>query len=446
MRNKIFKSIWIAAISVFFASLLFILGISYSYFTSIQKLQLKNQTELAAKGVSISGSVYLEELNPEGYRITWISQDGTVLYDNQANSEIMENHLERKEVMEALENGSGSSERYSNTLTEKQFYCARRLPDGSVIRLSIVQAAVWTLLLGFAQPICIVIIIAFLLSFFIASRLARKIVEPLNNIDIKNPEMYYGKETYREVEPLLRHISEQNIQLKKDKDLIEKNALIRQEFTANVSHELKTPLHVISGYAELIENGMVRDEDIKPFVRIIREESIRITKLVEDIIDLTKLDSGVVDLSWENCNLYSIAENVIESLYSEYTEKGISVTLRGSSSPLKSIPQLLYSITYNICDNAIKYNRPGGYVEVNVYKNDGYTILSVKDSGIGIEEQYQDRIFERFYRVDKSHSKEVGGTGLGLSIVKHALLILNGSVKVESSPETGTTFTVSIPS
>ena len=445
MSSKIFKSIWIAAISVFLASLVFILGISYNYFTEIQKNQLKNETELAAAGVALSGKSYFDNLNPKDYRITWIDSSGNVLFDNEINAEKMENHLEREEIKEALTSGIGESSRYSDTLAEKQLYAAKRLPDGSVIRLAVVQLAIWALFLGFAQPICFVIVIALVLSFLLASRLARKIVEPINEIDLDNPSQYYDQENYKEVEPLLRRISAQQRQIKNDQEQIEQTALIRQEFTANVSHELKTPLHAISGYAELIEKGLVKDDDIKSFAEKTRIESVRLTNLVEDIINLTRLDNGVDDTEEEECDLYRIAENAIDSLEVAAFASNITVTLDGTCAPMLGIPQMLYSVVYNLCDNAIKYNYSGGSVKVTIDQEYGKTILSVKDSGVGIPDECIDRIFERFYRVDKSHSKEVGGTGLGLSIVKHAVIIHNGKIDVNSKVGEGTEFIIILP-
>lgn len=445
MSGKIFKAIWIAAISVFVASLIFIMGISYNYFTAIQKRHLRNETELVAQGVTKSGESFFENLNTEGYRITWIDAKGNVLYDNEADTATMENHLEREEVKQAIKNGYGEATRYSETLMVKQLYAAWRLADGSVIRLSIEQFAVWTLLLGFAQPICIVIFIALALSFVLASRLAKKIVKPINEIDLNRPERYYGKENFKEIEPLLWHISAQQSQLKKDQAQIEKTALIRQEFSANVSHELKTPLHAISGYAELLETGMVKEDDIKPFAGKIRGETSRLTQLVEDIIDLTKLDSGGAQMKWEDCDLYRIALNAVDSLDSAASAMNVTVRIEGTASPLKAIPEMLYSIIYNLCDNAIKYNQSGGAVTVAVKQSKYFTVLTVEDNGIGIPEESRERIFERFYRVDKSRSKDVGGTGLGLSIVKHAVLIHNGKIEVNSEVGKGTMFIVTIP-
>ena len=445
MNKKIFNAIWIVAIVVFLASLIFIMSVSYNYFSGVQLKQLKTEAELASQGVSLSGLDYLNSLEAKDYRITWIDADGTVLFDNAVNANEMENHLEREEIKEALADGYGESVRYSNTLSDKQLYSAIRLSDGSVLRLSIVQMAVWTLLLGFAQPICLVILIAFVLSFVLASRLTKRILNPINSIDPDNPMQHINEEEYKEIAPLLQRIQFQNEQLKRDQKEIEKAALIRQEFTANVSHELKTPLHAISGYAELLENEMVKEEDIKPFAGKMREEATRMTKLVEDIIDLTKLDNGGIEMKWEDCDLYRIAENAVDSLEAPATALDVEVTVDGSEAPIRAIPQLLYSIVYNLCDNGIKYNHSGGKVVVDVQQTPHNTVLRVKDTGIGIPEESRERIFERFYRVDKSRSKEVGGTGLGLSIVKHAVLVHGGKIEVNSEVGKGTEFIVSLP-
>ncbi len=445
MNKKIFNAIWIVAIVVFLASLIFIMGVSYDYFSRVQANQLKIETQLASQGVILSGMEYLDNLDTKDYRVTWIDDKGKVLYDSAANTNEMENHMEREEIKEAFSEGYGESVRFSNTLSDKQLYSAMLLPDGSVLRLSIVQMAVWTLLLGFAQPICFVILIAFVLSFVLASRLTKRILEPINSIDPDNPMEHINEEDYKEIAPLLQRIYYQQEQLKRNQKEIEKTALIRQEFTANVSHELKTPLHAISGYAELFENKMVKDEDIKPFAVKIREESSRMTKLVEDIIDLTKLDNGGMEMKWEDCDLHRIAENAVDSLEVAASALDVDITITGSDAPVWGVPHLLYSIVYNLCDNAIKYNRSGGSVAVDVQQTDYNTILRVKDTGIGIPEESKERIFERFYRVDKSRSKEVGGTGLGLSIVKHAVIIHRGKIEVKSEIEKGTEFIVTLP-
>ena len=444
MSRKIFTAIWGAALAVFLASLVFIMGVSYNYFTGVQMKQLHAETALAAQGVTLSGMDYLDGLSGD-CRITWVAADGTVLFDNEADASRMENHLEREEIRQALQTGTGEARRYSPTLADRQLYAAQRLPDGSVLRLSTVQLALWSLVLGFAQPICLVALLALALSFFLASRLTKKIVAPINAIDPDNPMQYYERDEYREVEPLLRRIAAQQSQLRRDRAEIERASLIRQEFTANVSHELKTPLHAISGYAELLESGLAKPEDVKPFAGKIRSESCRMTKLVEDIIDLTRLDAGGADYVFEPCNLLRIAENAVDSLQSEAAGQSITLSLRGESAPMSGVPRLLHSIVYNLCDNAIKYNRPGGRVDVNVAPEGEKVVLRVSDTGVGIPKDSIDRIFERFYRVDKSRSKAVGGTGLGLSIVKHAALIEKADVRVESEPGDGSVFTVTFP-
>ena len=300
-------------------------------------------------------------------------------------------------------------------------------------------------MLGFAQPICVVILIALVLSLVLASRISKTIVEPINNINLDEPMQYVGREEYAEIEPLLRRMATQQAQLRRDQQALEKNSQIRQEFTSNVSHELKTPLHVISGYAELMENGLVKEEDIRPFARKIRTESLRLTALVEDIIDLTRLDGGAAEMQRQETDLYRIAENAADSLQAAAEEAGVTLTARGSSAVIDGIPQVLYSIVYNLCDNAIKYNRPGGSVKVTVGNYPGYAKITVSDTGIGIPESCLDRIFERFYRVDKSHSKEVGGTGLGLSIVKHGVMIHHAQIEVQSTPGKGSDFTITFP-
>ena len=445
MSKKIFRSIWLAALIVLVLSLVLIMGVLYSYFTGVQQKQLRMGAEVVAQGVTLDGKEFFDGLTAEDYRITWIDADGTVLYDNQSDASSMENHLMREEVQQALQNGTGESSRYSDTLASRNLYCARLLPDGTIIRLSAAQHSVWVLLVGFAQPICVILLLALVLSFLLASRLSRTIVEPINSLNLDEPSQYVGREEYAEIEPLLRRMALQQAQIRQDQDKLEKSSQIRQEFTANVSHELKTPLHAISGYAELMENGMVQQQDIKPFAHKIRQESLRLTALVEDIINLTKLDGGAAGMQRQQADLYRIAENAVDSIQAAAAEAHVDLTLRGESTFVDGIPQVLYSMIFNLCYNAIKYNHPGGSVKIQVmsYPDDDRVIVS--DTGIGIPEESRDRIFERFYRVDKSRSKEVGGTGLGLSIVKHAALIHHAAIVVDSTPGKGSTFTVIFP-
>lgn len=550
MTKRIFRSTFFVALLVFIACLILIMGVLYGYFSGTQKAQLKMQTTLAAQGVTHEGLDYFDGLEASAYRITWIDTDGTVLYDDHSDSAGMENHMEREEIKEAFESGYGESQRYSDTLMERSLYSAERLSDGTVLRLSIAQNSIFTLILGMAQPICMVFAVVIVLSLILSYRLSKKIVEPLNKLDLDSP---LSNDEYDEISPLLRRIDSQQKQLKRqanqlqkkqdeftaitdnmneglillnpkgtilginiaaanlfdaDNFCIGKNILtvnrnsklqevvfravagdksettieikdrhyqidaspiisdeavsgaallifdvteretaeqMRREFTANVSHELKTPLHSISGYAEIMKSDMVADKDIKPFAEKIYSEAQRMVQLVEDIINLSHLDEGAMDLKYEKVDMYDMAKAVTDSLRDEAASAGVSMELTGGHTATDAIPQLLRGIIYNLCDNGIKYNREGGKVDVCIKGGDAEDIITVSDTGIGISPEHQSRIFERFYRVDKSHSKEVGGTGLGLSIVKHAAKVHNAKIEITSSLGKGTKITVRFP-
>ena len=550
MTKRIFRSICLVAIAVFLASVALFLCVLYDYFGNVQHNQLRTQTELAAQGVQALGEEYFQGLFPKGYRITWISADGDVLFDSQADSAEMENHLAREEILEALSTGYGESARYSITLMERTLYSAKRLPDGTVIRLSVAQSTIPTLLLGMSQPLVVIILIAIVLSFWLAHRLSRHITAPLNRLNLDDP---LNNEGYDELSPLLRRIDAQQRQIRQQQrelrqkqeefeavsenmaegilllnpkgvilginrsaatllgtsracigkhilsvnrtmevsellsamergvraervldlnggkyqlalnpvregdavtgavllmlDVTEREQAeqMRREFTANVSHELKTPLHTISGCAELLENGMVRPEDQARFYAQIRSEAGRMIALVEDIIRLSHLDEGAADLKRERVDLYDLAAETVGSLSREAESAGVSVRIAGESSPVDGIPQLLESIVYNLTDNAIKYNRRGGTVTVSVRPTADGIQLRVQDTGTGIPPEHRERIFERFYRVDKSRSKELGGTGLGLSIVKHAARLHDAKIDLQSEVGVGTTITVLFP-
>ena len=548
MTKRIFRAVCISAVTVLCASIILIMGVLYGYFNDVRKNQIKAELSLAKNAVETEGVSYLENLKNEStdYRITWIDKSGNIIFDTQSNSESMENHLEREEVKEAFANGSGESERYSSTLTEKMMYCAELLDDGTVLRISVSQLTVLTLLLGIAQPVAIVFVIALVVSFIFASRISKRIVKPLNEIDLDNP---LENDAYDELSPFLSKISNQQKKIKfqenqlsqrkneflaitsnmneglvllgKDKKVIsinpsaesfftsetdctgmdfirlERNPNIikaleraeiqdtseiqvnrngrifqlniscirdmgelsgfvilifditeksdsenrRREFTANVSHELKSPLQSIMGSAELIENGLVKKEDMPKFIGNIRSEATRLLTLINDIIKLSKLDEGTT-LSEQDFDLYSLVKENIEVLKSSAEKKNISVSFKGESLMMKSMKPLVSEIVYNLIDNAIKYNVENGSVEISISRDKNNIILSVSDTGIGIPEEYQERVFERFYRVDKSHSKETGGTGLGLSIVKHAVQDIGADIKLESRCGKGTVVTV----
>ncbi len=550
MTKRIFRSICLVALTVFLASVVLFMGVLYEYFSNVEQAQLKMQTTLAAQGVTNEGIDYFHDLKVKNYRISWIDAEGNVIFDSASDTAEMENHLEREEVREALSSGYGESRRYSATLMERSFYSAQKLDDGTILRLSISQNSILTLFLGMTQPICIIFVIALILSIVLAIQVSKKIVKPLNEIDLDNP---LSNEGYDELSPFLRRIDSQQKQLRGQKaellqkenelntiigsmnegmillnqkgkiisinpaarklldadtdcigsDMLslcrnlelqeiltkalkgergeniirlygesyqidadpitsenivkgvalfffnvtekEKAEQIRREFTANVSHELKTPLHSISGYAELLKNDMVKENDKIPFAVKIYDEAGRMIRLVEDIISLSHLDEGADDMQRENIDLYILAEKAVQSLEPQADTVCVALELSGVPAPLNGIPQLLYSVIYNLCDNAIKYNHKNGKVMVNIQNENGMVVLSVEDTGIGIAPEHQERIFERFYRVDKSHSKAVGGTGLGLSIVKHAAKIHNAKVDVKSHVGKGTTVIVTFP-
>ena len=376
-----------------------IMGTMFTYFSDIQRQQLKTETGMAALAVDELQAGYLEKLPAENYRVTWISAAGNVLYDSDMAASQMENHLEREEVQAALRRGYGESQRYSGTMTVKMLYSAQRLADGSVLRLSMPQHTMLMVIWDMALPIGVILLVVIGASVALAARETKKANQ-------------------------------------------EETEAMRREFTANVSHELKTPLHSISGFAELLKNGMVMEQDTGYFAEKIYNEAQRMIKLVQDIIILSRLDEGQENTTKSAVNLYQLAEGVIANLEPMADKQGITMELIGQPVVMDGIPHLLNSMLFNICENAIKYNKPEGSVLVEVSEISGHPRITIRDSGIGIPMRDRHRIFERFYRVDKSHSKEVGGTGLGLSIVKHAARLHNAKLEVDSIVGEGTLITV----
>lgn len=442
MIKRIFHSICLVSLTAFLASIVLFMGILYEYFSNVQQAQLKMQTNLAAQGVTNQGIDFFHDLQVTDYRITWIDENGKVLYDSRSDTAEMENHLEREEVKEAIVHGYGESRRYSITLFERSLYCAQRLKNGTILRLSIPQSSVLTLLLGMAQPICLIFVVILIFSVVLAMRVSKKIVDPINEMNLDQP---VPNEEYEELTPFIERINSQQTLLRRQQEALFQAEQMRREFTANVSHELKTPLHTISGYAELLKNNMVQENDVIPFSRKIYDEAQRMIRLVEDIISLSHLDEGAKDMQYENVDLYELAVNAVKSLEPEAETAHVTLEVSGVSAPFWGIGQLLYSIIYNLIDNGIKYNRENGKVMISIQSFDTEAVISVRDTGIGIASEHQERIFERFYRVDKSRSKEVGGTGLGLSIVKHGVKIHNGQVEVHSAMGKGTEVVVWFP-
>ena len=549
MTKRIFRSILGVSLAVLLASLVLIVGVLHGYFQDRVSGELESLAEYIAHGVEENGTDYLTEDLPGSYRITWVDADGTVLFDNRQDPEEMGNHAQREEIREALTGGSGSSARYSETLTEKMLYQAVRLTDGSVLRISGSQKTVWMLVLGMLHAVIVVALLAVGLSALLASRAARRVVEPLNRLDLEHP---LDNNAYEELSPLLGRVYAQQQEIRhRTRDLrqrqdefeqitgsmreglvlldhggrilsinpaaqalfhadgtcvgqnfltvdrhpdltaaihdaaetghsqlraerrgreyqldfsrIESNGKVlgtvllafdvteqaeaermRREFTANVSHELKTPLQSIIGSAELLENGLVKPEDQPRFLNRIHQEADRLVALINDILRLSQLDEGGA-LPHEQVSVLELAQEAARSLTAQAAAQAVHISVTGTAGTVFGVRRLLYEIARNLCENAVKYNVPGGSVTVEVAETDRDVTLLVRDTGIGIPEGDQSRVFERFYRVDKSHSRAIGGTGLGLSIVKHAVAYHHGTLRLESQPGKGTVITVTLP-
>ena len=551
MNKTIFRAVLLSCCIVMVFSLVFTLFFLNSYFTGMEFATLQAQAELTGEAVEKAGTTFFDDFDSDVYRVTWVAEDGTVIYDTAANAAEMDNHASRQEIMDAMQFGYGQSRRLSDTIAEETLYSAVRLDDGSVVRLSLTQHSVFRLTLGVIPYMLAVLALAFILCMFISKWISRRIIEPLNNLDLDNP---LENETYEEISPLLVRIDNQNRQISKQIDTIRyrqkefnaitdnmregmiilnnadlivsinssavklfggsqavvgKNILVlersvefmnaleevkkngrseyfferngfvnrlianrihdeknnktigtcilivdetekvlsegmRREFSANVSHELKTPLHSILAASELLMNNLVKEEDKASFMKRIHSEAEHLVTLVEDIIRLSQLDE-TKEFPKEPVDLAEIASSVFDALSKSADEKHVTLKKDVDDIKINSVPRLVYEIIFNLCDNAVRYNREGGYVELSIKKGPDAIAISVRDNGIGIPAEHQARIFERFYRVDTSHSRSTGGTGLGLSIVKHAALVLNAQVKLTSREGEGSVFIVSFP-
>ncbi len=545
MTNKIFRSVFFTSVLTLAAGLVLAFGVLFGAFEDRIEKELKSEAGYIAYSVENGDTDFFSKFSGSDKRVTLIAANGDVIADTQAAASDMDNHADREEVKDALKYGSGTKVRYSETLTEKTIYYAQRLSNGNVLRVSTTQYTIVTIILGLMQPMIIVLVIAMALSFFLSSKVSKKLIQPINSIDLNNPE---NSDTYEELSPLLHKIINQRRtidgQIEKAKQVqeefklitenmsegffvIDKNAKLlsynsaalklldasvaednvltlnrtrgfidavsnalkgrraentmlhadrtynlianpvfdkesvigaviviidvtetakreamRREFTANVSHELKTPLTSISGFAELMKSGGIPEETVVDFSNSIYTEAQRLISLVSDIIKISELDEKDNRLDRESVNLYELAAEVINRLRPAAEKKNISFMLKGGDAETFGVRSIIDEMIYNLCDNAIKYNKNGGSVTVTVNNDGDKAKISVKDTGIGIPKTQQDRIFERFYRVDKSRSKAEGGTGLGLSIVKHGAMYHNADISVESEIEKGTTMTI----
>ena len=549
MAKKIFRSAMAVGLLALLLSAALFLGMLYQHFTDRFTQELESETWLVARGVESMGLDYLDGLRTDN-RITWVSPDGTVLYDNEADAASMENHADREEIREALFGSQGTARRESATLSQLTIYVAHRLDDGSVIRLAGSQSTVVHLLMAMAPPIALILIVTLVFAAALSSRLTKRLVRPILELDLERPE---DSEVYDELSPLLTRIRRQNdtIQAQMDQlrqqkqefaaltenmsegfllldakgrvlsyntgvlrllgaaapaeeasvltldrgevfrqlveqvldgrrsqvrmeragrvlqllgdpvlrdgetagavlvllDVTEREQAeqMRREFTANVSHELKTPLTSISGMAEIMKDGLVKQEDVRGFAADIYQESQRLIRLVEDILHLSRLDEGGGGLERQEIDLLDLARTVEDRLQSTAKQHQVELELTGDHAAVQGLPSVVEEMVYNLCDNAIKYNRPGGKASVRVEDGAGAVTVTVSDTGIGIPEEDRERVFERFYRVDKSHSKAIGGTGLGLSIVKHGAALHNAKVELDSAPGRGTTVRLVFP-
>lgn len=439
MNRKIFRASFFTAFLVLVAAIVFIMGILFDVFENQIQLEAATEAEYLARAVENEGVRFFDGFNSRNRRITLIDADGQVLFDNQTNAESLENHAEREEIKQAVETGKGMSIRYSKTLTEKTLYYAVKLSDNTILRISTNQYTVVAILLGILQPILVILVAALILTAVLSSRVSKAIIKPINELDLEHPEK---NETYEELAPLLRKISKQKNTINQQMEALKKKDDMRREFTANVSHELKTPLTSISGFAELMKSGDVPNETVTDFSKSIYDEAQRLISLVNDIIKLSELDEKSISLESETVDLYKLSEEMIDRLKSEAAKKNVTLHLIGANAEIVGIRKILDEMIYNLCDNAIKYNRENGSVDIVLNATEYRVYLTVRDTGIGIPEEHQSRVFERFYRVDKSHSKKVGGTGLGLAIVKHGALYHNADINLESIEGKGTSITV----
>lgn len=431
---RIFINTFLVGTLIYFICALLFISVMYSYFEKQIFSELQTESNFLEKYVLENEVEYISSIKTDN-RITLIHHDGTVYFDNKADISTMENHAFRTEVLGAQEKGSCELSRFSSTMTEKTLYFARLLSNDDVLRISCDQHSVWVLVLGMSQILLIMFVIAVIISGFSASLISKKVTEPLNNIDLENPE---SSDVYEELKPFTKRIAEENFEKSQREEL-------RKQFTANVSHELKTPLTSISGFAEILKAGGVGENTTIDFASSIYDECQRMITLVNDIIKLSKLDEKSISLEKEPISLRDICREVITSLSVCASKKNVCINLSGDSGQINGVQPVIYEMVFNLVDNAIKYNIENGSVDIDI-KNvlqSQKVILTVKDTGIGIPENEKDRIFERFYRIDKSRSKQIGGTGLGLSIVKHAAKYHDARVTVKSEVGKGSTFTVS---
>ena len=437
MKQRIMNNVGLLVALSIFLTFTAASVVMYEKYNSYMQQDVKNEAKYIRYAIENIGEEYLTEEtgNLTTSRITLTRPDGTVLYDSEKYPDSMENHKSRPEFESAREKGSGAVVRFSETLSEQTFYYAVKLDSGNILRVAKTTDSVFHTLLSSFTLMGVQLLAILTVGFFLMERQTKKLIEPINQLDLEHPLEHVE---YEELRPLLKRVDQQNKQIAQQVQELRQAETVRREFSATVSHELKTPLMSISGYAELMKNEMVRPQDVPEFAGRIYDEASRLTSLVQDIIEISKLDEKSGEMPFETVDLYEVVQDISQNLTLPAKKRKVTVLTEGKSAEIYGVRHILYEMLYNLVDNAIKYNREGGYVRVRLEKEGEHVIFSVEDNGIGIPREEQERIFERFYRVDKSHSRKTGGTGLGLAIVKHGAVLHHAEILLNSEPEKGT--------
>lgn len=435
MKQRILNHVGImvvlSVILTFFAAS----AVMYGKYNHYMKQDVRNEVQYIRYAVENTGEEYLNKTTGDltTSRITLARPDGTILYDSEKDASDLENHKDRPEIIQALEKGTGEVVRFSQTLSKQTFYYAVKLNDGNILRVAKTTDSVLSTMMSSFTLLGLLLIAILALAFFVVEKQTRRLIAPINELDLEHP---LENVAYEELRPLLNRVDEQNVQIAKQVEELKQAELVRKEFSANVSHELKTPLMSISGYAEIMRDGLVQPQDVPEFAGRIYDEASRLTSLVQDIIEISKLDESR-NMPLEDVDLYEMTQDICQTLMLPAKKKRVTVLMEGKSMTIQGVRHVLYEMLYNLVDNAIKYNKEGGYVKVLLAREKDGVRWSVEDNGIGIAKEEQERIFERFYRVDKSHSRKTGGTGLGLSIVKHGAALHHAKIVLNSEPGKG---------
>lgn len=440
MKRKIIRSTVAIVATAVILTFLAVTFLMYTHSVELLKKGTENEAETLKAAIDAEGIDFLknEKLFQDSRRITIVDREGDVLYDSVADADSLDNHKTRPEISQALYQSAGASLRDSDTLDEKVYYYAITLDDGNILRVSSSMDSIYQLMFSMAPFMALLVAAIIGISVVIICIETERMVRPINEINLDKP---LEEPMYEEFKPLLTRMDHQNERIRIQLEELKQAEGIRREFSANVSHELKTPLMAISGYAEIISRNMVKKEDIPEFADRIYKEATRMTTLIEDIIKLSRLDEQSDMMPFEAVDLNRVTEEVVDSLQTVARQRKITITVDGDVPTINGVRQIIYEMIYNLCDNAVKYNRDGGSVHILMEPSpkEGYSVRwSVWDTGIGVPEEEQERIFERFYRVDKSHSRETGGTGLGLAIVKHGANLHQALLTVDSKLGEGT--------